>query len=254
MNPARVICLIVLYVSIGIANAEVVDVAVASNFTAAMKDIVAEFEKTSDHQVRLSFGSSGKFFAQIVNGAPFQVFFSADQSKPAALEKAGLVVQESRMTYAVGALALWSSKPGFVDDYATRLKNGDFNKLALANPKLAPYGIAAMEVLEHLTLKHATEKKWVLGENIAQTYQFVSTGNADMGFVALSQIIDRGHFRQGSSWVIPAELYTPIRQDAVLLQRGKNSRAAQALLRFVRSEKVKAIIESYGYGIPASPK
>lgn len=228
------------------AQAEEIHAAVAANFTAAMNDIVAQFEKSSGHKVTLSFGSSGKIFAQIQNGAPFQVFLSADQEKPEALEKAGLSVPGSRFTYAVGALALWSTKPGFANDVA-HLKSGDFNKLALANPKLAPYGVAAVEVLESLKLKQATESKWVMGENIAQTYQFVGSGNADLGFVALSQIMDKGKVKEGSSWIIPAELHSPIRQDAVLLNSAKDSAGAKALLAYLRSEEADAIIRSYGY-------
>lgn len=232
---------------IGAAHAENVHVAVAANFTAAMKDVAAQFEKGSEHKVTLSFGSSGKIFAQIQNGAPFQVFLSADQDKPEALEKAGLSVPGSRYTYAIGALALWSSKPGFVDESYTRLKSGDFNKLSLANPKLAPYGAAAIEVLEALKLTEATKSKWVQGENISQTYQFIASGNADLGFVALAQIMDKGHIKGGSSWIVPNELYSPIRQDAVLLESAKDSAGAKALLTYLRSDEARTIIRSYGY-------
>lgn len=242
----NLICLLIWCFSQG-ALAEEINVAVASNFTSAMNDIVAEFEQHSGHKVLLSFGSSGKIYAQIKNGAPFQAFFSADQAKPAALQEDGLVVGHSRFTYAVGALALWSSKPGLVDDKASILKRGNFNKLALANPRLAPYGLAAVEVLESLQLKNATEPKWVQGENIAQTWQFVSTGNADIGFVALSQIMSEGKIVEGSVWVVPADLHSPIKQDAVLLRKGANSEAAIALLNFVRGEQSRKIIEAYGY-------
>ncbi|QTD53858.1 molybdate ABC transporter substrate-binding protein [Sulfidibacter corallicola] len=224
-----------------------IKVAVASNFTAPMKEIAAAFERSSGHRVTLSFGSSGKFFAQIKHGAPFQVFFSADRAKPEALEKAGLVVPESRFTYAVGALALWSVRPGYVDDDSARLKKGDFRKLALANPKLAPYGMAAVEVLQNLKLKEATQAKWVYGENISQTYQFVGSGNAELGFVAVSQIMDKGRIAKGFAWIVPGELHDPIRQDAVLLKRGAHSDAARALLHFVRGEKAAQILQSYGY-------
>jgi molybdate transport system substrate-binding protein len=247
MSLIHLVRLLVLMLWVSIAGAEEVNIAVASNFTAPMKEIVAEFEKSSGHQVRLSFGSSGKFFAQIKHGAPFMVFFSADQAKPQALEKEGLVVPSSRFTYAIGALALWSIQPGVVDSDATRLKNGNFNKLALANPKLAPYGAAALQVLDSLALREVTRSKWVKGENIAQTFQFVSTGNADIGFVGLSQIMNKGNIKEGSTWIIPSDLYSPIQQDAVLLQRGESSPAARALLRFVRSDRGKEIIHSYGY-------
>lgn len=227
--------------------ADVVHVAVASNFTAAMKDIAAQFEKDSEHTVILSFGSSGKFFAQIQNGAPFEVFLSADQAKPIALEKAGFIVPNSRFTYATGTLALWSTKADFVDKNYTNLKKGNFNKLALANPKLAPYGVAAEEVLTALNLKNSTQPKWVMGENISQTYQFVATDNADLGFVALSQIMDNGIVTKGSSWIIPSELYSPIRQDAVLLKTAQNNDGAKALLKYLHSDTAQHIIYDYGY-------
>ncbi|MGL6161847.1 molybdate ABC transporter substrate-binding protein [Microbulbifer sp.] len=231
-------------------SAEELMVAVASNFTAAMKEIAAEFEKTSGHRVKLASGSSGKFYAQIKNGAPFQAFFSADTAKPAALETAGLAVPGSRFTYAVGSLALWSADPSLVDDRASVLREGHFRKLALANPKLAPYGKAAVEVLRNLDLEEATRSRWVQGENIAQTYQFVATGNADLGFVALSQIVRGGQLKEGSAWTVPGDLYSPIRQDAVLLQRGADSKGAVEFLHFLRGDKARAIIESYGYRFP----
>lgn len=231
-------------------SAEELTVAVASNFTPPMKEIAAEFEKASGHRVKLAFGSSGKFYAQIKNGAPFQAFLSADTAKPAALEKDGLVVPGSRFTYVVGSLALWSAEPALVDDRASVLKRGEFRKLALANPKLAPYGQAAVEVLRNLGLEEATRAKWVQGENIAQTYQFVATGNADLGFVALSQILRGGKVREGSAWIVPGDLYSPIRQDAVLLRRDANSEGAAEFLQFLRGDKARAVIESYGYRFP----
>lgn len=227
--------------------AEEIHAAVASNFTAPMKDIVKQYEEESGNKVILSFGSSGKFFAQIQNGAPFQIFLSADENKPDALEKAGLIVTGTRFTYAIGALALWSVKPDFIDNNDARLKSGDFNKLALANPKLAPYGVAATEVLEGLGLTESTKSKWVMGENISQTYQFASTGNTDLGFVALSQIMSEGRITKGSSWIIPTDQYSPIRQDAVLLKSAENSTAAKELLNYLRSDKARSIIHSYGY-------
>ena len=238
---------ILLFTASQWVKADDIYVAVASNFTAVMHRLAEEFEKSSGHQLKISSGSSGKFYAQIKHGAPFDVFFSADQAKPQALENEGLIVANSRFSYAVGALALWSAQPGWVDDQATRLKNNNFNKLALANPKLAPYGAAAVEVLDNLKLVKTTQPKWVKGENIAQTYQFASTGNADIGFVALSQIMHNGHIKHGSAWIIPDQLYSPILQDAVLLKRAANNDAAKALLQFMRSNIAKKIIESYGY-------
>ncbi|MBM6551874.1 molybdate ABC transporter substrate-binding protein [Marinomonas ostreistagni] len=230
------------------ASAAQVHAAVAANFTEAMKSVVEKFEAETGHEVVLSFGSSGKILAQIQNGAPFEVFLSADQAKPKALEEAGMVHSGSRFTYAVGALALWSTLPDFIEDDYSRLSSGDFNKLALANPKLAPYGLAATEVLDALDLTDATKAKWVQGENIAQTYQFVATGNANLGFVALSQIMSDGHVTEGSSWIVPSDLYSPIRQDAVLLERGADNEAAIALLDYLQSSSVAHdIIHSYGY-------
>lgn len=229
------------------ALADQVHVAVAANFTGAMKSVVKQFEADTEHDVLLSFGSSGKILAQIQNGAPFEVFLSADQAKPEKLEQEGFVVAGSRFTYAIGALALWSSLPDFVENDYARLTSGDFNKLSLANPKLAPYGLAATQVLEALDLTEVTKEKWVQGENIAQTYQFVATGNANLGFVALSQIMSPGHATQGSSWVVPRELYSPIRQDAVLLKKGQDNLAARDLMVFLQSDKARKIIHSYGY-------
>lgn len=231
------------------ASAEEVSVAVAANFTAPMKQIAADFEKASGHKVVLAFGASGKFYAQIKNGAPFQLFLSADDEKPAKLEKEGLTVPGSRFTYAIGTLVLWSTKPGLVDPKGDVLAKGTFNKIAIANPQLAPYGAAAMELLAKRGLTAAIKPKMVQGENISQTFQFVGTGNADLGFVALSQVMKDGKVSGGSSWIVPGKLHEPIRQDAVLLQKGKGSPAAEALAHYLKTDKAKAIIRSYGYGI-----
>lgn len=243
----------ILIPAMGWVQADQITAAVASNFTAPMTDLVAAFERETGHEVRLAFGSSGKFFAQISHGAPFEVFFSADRAKPEALEQKGLIVEGSRFTYALGALALWSSRDDVPVDNAEVLRRGDYNKLALANPRLAPYGAAAVEVLESLALAEATRPRWVQGENIAQTYQFVGTGNASVGFVALAQIMERGEIRSGSAWLVPDRLHAPIRQDAVLLRRGADSVAARAFLDFVRGDAARAIIESYGYQTEQRP-
>lgn len=229
------------------ARAEEVQVAVAANFTAPMKVIVAEFEKATGHKVQLSFGATGKFYAQIRNGAPFQVFLSADAETPAKLEQEGLAVPDSRFTYAVGTLVLWSARPDFVDAKAEILSRATFAHLALANPKLAPYGAAAMETLDKLGLTSTVQAKLVTGENIAQTYQFVMSGNAELGFVALSQVMKDGRIAAGSAWIVPAEMHRSIRQDAVILASGRDSAAANALLRFLRTPATVAIIRSYGY-------
>lgn len=229
------------------AGADTVNVAVAANFTAPMKAIAAEFEKETGHKTQLAFASSGKFFAQIKNGAPFQVFLSADAKKPEKLEQDGLAVAGSRFTYALGSLVLWSAQPDLVDTAGEILSKAPFLHLALANPKLAPYGLAAQETLEKLGHWSALKDKLVMGENIAQTHQFVSTGNAELGFVALSQVMQDGKLTGGSSWVIPTELYSPIRQDAVLLVNGQANAAAAALLDYLKSDKTVTIIKAYGY-------
>ena len=230
-----------------LAHAEEVQVAVAANFTAPMKAIVAEFEKLTGHKAQLSFGATGKFYAQIKNGAPFQVFLSADDETPAKLEQEGLAEAGSRFTYAVGTLALWSARPDVVDDKGEVLSRGAFAHLALANPKLAPYGAAAMETLEKLGLAASLRAKFVQGENIAQTHQFVVSGNAELGFVALSQVMKDGRIGAGSAWIVPAGMHRPIRQDAVILNPGRDKAAANALLRYLRGRRAQAIIRAHGY-------
>ncbi|OIQ69163.1 molybdate-binding periplasmic protein precursor [mine drainage metagenome] len=233
----------------GSANADEIQVAVAANFIAPMKLIAADFEKASGHRAALSFGATGKFYAQIRNGAPFDVLLAADDETPAKLEKEGFGVSGSRFTYAIGKLVLWSARPGYVDARGDVLKTGGFTHIALANPKLAPYGAAAIEVMTKLGLLSALESRFVQGENIAQTYQFVSTGNAELGFVALSQVYEDGKLKSGSGWILPASMHSPIRQDAVLLSRGKDNPAAAALLQYLKTDKAKAVIRAYGYDL-----
>ncbi|MBK9218733.1 MAG: molybdate ABC transporter substrate-binding protein [Uliginosibacterium sp.] len=229
------------------ALADEVKVAVAANFTAPMQKIAVEFEKDTGHKALVSTGATGAFYAQIKNGAPFEIFLSADDETPAKLEAEGAGVKGSRFTYAIGRLVLWSAKPGFVDTKGEVLKKGDFNKLALANPKTAPYGSAALEVMKKLGVQEALQPKIVQGENISQTFQFVSTGNAEVGFVALSQVWQDGVLKSGSAWIVPADLYAPIRQDAILLAKGEGKPAAEALLKYLKGDKAKAVIKSYGY-------
>lgn len=224
-------------------------IAVASNFAKPMTELAQVFESESGHSTKLSFGSSGKILAQVVNGAPFDVFLSADQHKPSAIEKRGLSVPGTQFTYAVGKLALWSNKPTFIDDNSDRLTSGSFNKLAIANPKLAPYGAAAEDVLENLGLKKTLKRQWVTGENVTQTYQFVSSGNADLGFVSVSQVFQNGQLAKGSAWLVPSNLYQPIKQDAILLMHGKNNNAAIAFIKFLASDRAQQVIESYGYSV-----
>lgn len=233
----------------GAASAEEVQVAVAANFTAPMQVIAAAFENDTGHKARLAFGSSGKFYAQIKNGAPFQVLLSADAETPARLEREGMAVAATRFTYAIGKLALWSAREGMVDSKGEVLKKGGYVHLAIANPKVAPYGAAAIEVLKHLSLLEAVQPRLVQGENIAQTYQFVASGNAELGFVSLSQITKDGKLIHGSAWFVPGNLHAPIRQDAVILTNGKGNTAASALMTYLKSDKAKAVIRAYGYGI-----
>lgn len=233
----------------GWSRAAEVQIAVAANFTAPVKTIAGDFEKSTGYKTALSFGATGKFYAQIENGAPFDILLAADDKTPVMIEKNNLGVSGSHFTYAIGKLVLWSAKPGYVDDQGNVLKSGDFRHIALANPELAPYGAAAIQVMTRLGLMNTLEPKFVQGEDIGQTYQFVSTGNAELGFVALSQVYEDGKFKRGSAWIVPAIMYNPIRQDAVLLTRGKNNPAAEAFLKYLKSDKARTIIKAYGYGL-----
>ena len=229
------------------AQAAEVTVAVASNFSVPMRKIAQNFEVESGHTVRMSFGSTGGFYAQIKNGGPFQILLAADRETPAKLEKEGLGVAGSSFTYATGKLVLWSRKPNLVDQQGQFLKGGQFQKLAIANPKLAPYGAAAVETLSKLNLMNEVRPKLVQGENINQAFQFVETENALIGFVAMAQIYAQGKLTHGSAWVVPANLYTPIQQDAVLLLAGQSNAAALALMAYLKSPKAQSIMADHGY-------
>ena len=231
------------------AQAGEVTVAIAANFTAPMQQIAKTFEQDTGHKAQLAFGATGKFYAQIKNGAPFAVLLAADDETPERLEKEGLAVTGTRFTYATGRLALWSKQPNLVDDKGEVLRSNRFNKIAIADPKLAPYGMAAMEVIHKLGVQANVVPKLVQGESIGQTYQFVSTENAQLGFVALSQISIDGRITQGSAWVVPQHLHTPLKQDVVLLNAGKDNAAAQALLKYLQGDTAKAIITRYGYAL-----
>lgn len=232
---------------IATAQADEVQVAVAANFTAPMQQIAAQFEKDTGHKAALSFGATGKFYAQIVNGAPFELLLAADDETPARLEKEGQGIAGSRFTYAIGKLVLWSTNPDLVDAKGEILKTASFRHLAIANPKTAPYGAAAFETMTKLGLLASLQGRFVQGENIGQTQQFVTTGNAELGFVALSQVFKDGRITSGSAWIVPANLYEPIRQDAVLLTKGKDKPAASALLAYLKGDKARRIIQSFGY-------
>jgi molybdate transport system substrate-binding protein len=224
-----------------------VQVAVAANFLAPMKVLAAEFEKSTGHQAVLTSGATGKFYAQIKSAAPFDVFLSADDETPQRLEQEGKAVPGSRFTYAIGKLVLWSADPKLVDRNGEVLRSGKFTHIALAAPKLAPYGAAAMEAMTRLGVLASLQPKFVQGENLGQTFSFVSSGNAQLGFVALSQVLEDGKIKSGSAWIIPAHLYEPIRQDVVLLNRAKDNPAAAALMSFLRSERARVAIRSFGY-------
>ncbi|WP_313572380.1 molybdate ABC transporter substrate-binding protein [Comamonas terrigena] len=245
--PLRHLTLACAVLLAGAAHADEVSVAVAANFTAPMQKIAAQFEKDTGHKAVLSFGATGKFYAQISNGAPFGILLAADDTTPEKIAKEGKGVDASRFTYAIGQLVLWSKQAGYVDDKGAVLQRNDWQHIAIANPKLAPYGLAAMETLGKLGLTAQVQPKTVLGENIGQTYQFTASGNAQLGFVALSQVMEDGKIREGSAWIVPASMHEPIRQDAIVLNSAKDNAAAKALMDYLKGDKARAIIKSYGY-------
>jgi len=219
---------------------------VAANFAEPAKEIAAKFEAKTGDKLVLSFGSSGQFYTQIANGAPYEIFLSADSERPTKAEAEGLAVAGTRFTYATGRLVLWSKTPGLVDAKGAVLAKGGFEKLAIADPKAAPYGLAAVETLTRLKLYDSLKPKIVTGSSITQAFQYVQTGAAELGFVALSQVINE---QGGSRWVVPAHDHTPIDQQAVLLKTGADSATAKAFLRYLKSTDAKAIIKRYGYEV-----
>lgn len=240
-----------LFAPISVSWADEFQVAVAANFTAPAKDIAAEFEKETGHKVVLSFGSTGNFYSQIKNGAPFTMLLAADAKTPAKLEEEGETKAGSRFTYAQGALALWSAEEGFVDDKGEVLKSDRFKYLSVADPKLAPYGAAAYELLEAWGLVKKLEGRIVTGNNIGQAFQFAESGQAELGLIAWSQVCRDGKLSRGSAWMVPADLYSPIMQDAVILKAGDNNAAIEAFADYIKnSPKAKEIITSYGYALP----
>lgn len=231
------------------AHAAETQVAVAANFTAPMQKIAEAFKQDTGHEAKLAFGGTGKFYAQIKNGAPFDILLAADSKTPGKLVAEGDGVATSHFTYAIGTLVLWSAKEGYVDSKGEVLKSGTFTHLAIANAQAAPYGAAAEAALHKLGLFDALKPRFVTGENIGQTYQFAATGNAELGFVALSQIMEASKIKGGSYWPVPADLYPPITQDAVLLKKGEHNEAAKALLDYLKGDKAHAIIREYGYAL-----
>lgn len=239
---------LILALPVKVAATEV-SVAVAANFAAPMKLIAQGFAHDTGHKASLAFGATGQLYAQIRNGAPFTIFLAADQATPIKMEEEGLAVTGSRFTYATGRLVLWSRTPGFVDDQGEVLRSGQFNKLAIAAPKLAPYGQAALQTLDRMSLRERIAPRIVEGSNISQAYQFAATGNAQLAFIALSQVYENSRIKAGSAWVVPASMHAPIRQDAVLLPPGRGNAAAAALLTYLQSEAAKTIIRAYGYEV-----
>lgn len=246
MNP-RALLVTALAATALNAQAGEVSVAVAANFAGPLAKIGEGFAQSTGHRLKVSAGSTGKFYAQIVAGAPFEVLIAADDETPKKLVAEGHAVAGSQFTYAIGKLVLWSAQPGYVDDQGGVLTQGKFAHIAIANPKTAPYGRAALEVLKARGLRDTLARKLVTGESIAQAYQFIATGNAELGFVALSQVAVPGKPAAGSYWLVPASLYGEIRQDAVLLKSGERNPAAAALLAYLKSAPAKAVIQSYGY-------
>ena len=224
-------------------------VAVAANFAEPLKAVAAVLEKTTGHSLAITVGATGKLYAQIKNGAPFDVLLAADRATPQRLENDGLAVSGTRFTYATGKLVLWSADARRVDAQGKVLTDATLGKVAYANPKLAPYGVAAIEVMNTLGLSATLAPKLVQGESIGQTYTFAYSGNADVGFVALSQVLEVGKLKSGSMWDIPQNLYTPIRQDAVILKSAAGNPAAQALFQLLQSPNIKDLIRSYGYAL-----
>ena len=233
-------------------QAEKVTAAIAANFASTMKQLKPLFEGETGHRLVASYASSGTLFAQIHNGAPFDVFLSADEQRPRQLIDDGIAVADSAFIYATGLLVLWSSQPDLIDPEGNILRDGHWPEkgirhIALANPKTAPYGRAALQSLEAMQLVDATTSYRVTGQNIAQTFQFVASANAQLGFVALAQILALPVGERGAYWPVPNEMYAPIRQGAVMLKRGQKNSAAQALLKFLQSPEAQAIISARGY-------
>jgi molybdate transport system substrate-binding protein len=249
MKAARNLFLVLAFAGAGLGStptwAAQTNVAVAANFTEAAKEIAAAFKHKTGHDAVLSFGSSGQLYTQITQDAPFQIMLSADDERPKKIIADGLGVAGSRFTYAIGKLVLWSKTAGVVKNEDT-LKAGKFSKVAIANPTAAPYGAAAVETLKALKVYDTLQPKIVQGNSIAQTFQFVDTGNAEIGFIALSQLAGNSG---GSRWLVPQTLYTPILQDAVLLKKAGSNEAATAFMAFLKGPEARKIIEKFGYEV-----
>lgn len=241
----KLLCVVILMFLPIFSRADEVLVAVASNFTLPMQKIMAEFQKETGHKVSASYGSTGKFYTQIVNGAPFEVLLAADEEHPNKLLSSGLAEAHSDFIYATGKLVLWSPKENFIDNQGKVLSGTEFRHLSMASPTLAPYGFAAEQVLKKMELWKKLQDKIIYGENISQAHQFIASGNAELGFVSLSQVKEA----KGSLWIVPRENYEALKQKAVLLKVGKDKKAAQQFLKFIRSEKGRHLIQEFGYEV-----
>lgn len=248
MSKRSFLSAVILALCPAVLSAGEVHVAVASNFAAPARDLAPLFQKQTGHSLILSFGGTGMFYGQIRNGAQYDVLLAADARTPAKAVKEGYGVAGTNFTYAMGRLVLWSSEEGRVTDGKALLQSGKYERCAVANPKLAPYGLAAYQTLESLNLLQAVKPRFVEGNNIGAAFNFVKTGNADIGFVALSQVFKNGRMKSGSGWVVPAGLHEPIRQDAVLLKNGTNAEAARAFLEFLKGAEAARVKQAYGYG------
>lgn len=235
-----------LFTALAVRAGEV-QVAAAANLARPMEKIAAAFQRDTGHQVIVSLGSTGKLHAQIRNGAPFEVLLAADQDTPRRLEAEGLARPGTRFTYALGQLVLWSANSEAVDTRGEILRKPPSGKLAIADPKVAPYGTAALEALRRLNLLETWEPHFVQGESIGQAFQFVATGNATLGFVALSQVAEGGRIARGSGWIVPPSLYPPLLQDAVLLAPGAANPVATLFLTYLRGNAARAVLRSAGY-------
>ena len=244
---ARRLCTLACLLAAPIAAADTVIVAVAANFADALRQLEPLFEQETGHELRISSASTGILYAQILHGAPYDLFLAADRERPERLIEAGLADSSSAFVYARGRLVLWSTHPGLVDGEGEALRSASFEHLALANPRTAPYGAAAMQVLERLGLAQALADRIVTGESVAQAWHFVVSGNAELGFVALSQPIAAGRLAEGSYWIVPEELYAPLEQMAVLLGPAREKPAARAFMAFLQSEYAITRLEELGY-------
>lgn len=247
MNILHTALAVITLLTTNLTSATEIRVAVAANFTQTLKEIATVFEKDTGHKIALTPGSTGKLYAQISQGAPFDVLLSADDETPEKLVNEGKAITGTQFTYAVGRLALWSPKTDLVDEGGQVLKTDKFRFVAIANARVAPYGRAAVQVMQKLGVLNAIEPRVVQGESITQTFQFVSTGNAQLGFVALSQVMENGKLKSGSAWIVPEKMHEALKQDAVLLNPAKDFVAAMTFLNFLKSDKAKKIIAAHGY-------